>query len=169
MTIEYSTPAFPQGVEANAEFMPVAGAYIAGAVVGAAKRFDLQFAASALDVPHGTLFNVRQAISKIALNAVPSGMTTFTLQMYSRAPALIADKAAWILSAADVPYYLGPLLLVAPALPAPGSAALTGRSAYDVFAALDPASPDLFGYLTTQGPFTATAVAVKVNLTGLAV
>ena len=87
-------------------------AYDALDVVGPATDAVLTFA----DVvpPETDNIEICGATLRIDINAVPSGMTTFVLHLYSSAPTAIADNAAFNLIAADRAKYLGSITLIAP-------------------------------------------------------
>jgi S-formylglutathione hydrolase FrmB len=122
-------------------------AYTAGDVVGGA--YELTFAG-----PVAGLLRIDFASLAIAVTAVPSGMTSFRRHFYSRTPpSAIADNAAWDLTAADLPYYLGYIDV--------GSPVDVGSSLYvQVTQNQQPVkleTASLFCYEVTNGGFTPAA------------
>lgn len=86
--------------------------------------------------------------------AVPTGMTSFTLYLYSvTPPSAIADNGAWTLASGDLASYLGSIALGTPALPAASSAALIVEQA-NLGKQVKLAGTHLFGYLVTAGGYT---------------
>lgn len=90
---------------------------------------------------------------RIDLDAVPSGMTSFVLHLYSSAPAAILDNAAWSLVEADRGKYLGRLAV--------GTPADAGRTLWISADALNKhiklAGSSLFGVLVTAGAYTPSS------------
>lgn len=127
----------------------VAAAYAAGDVVGGAFEF------TGIPKPGKEFLLVRGSLV-IGANAIPAGMTSFRQHLYTRTPpSAIADNAAWSLTAADRPYYIGYYDY--------GSPADVGDSLHvqtpqinDLFPAYD---SGLFGYLVTNGAYTPAAAS----------
>jgi hypothetical protein len=130
-------------------------AYTAGDVVGAA--------AAALVFPNmgpaGGEIMLTSATLEIDVTAIPSGMTTFTLRLYSvTPPSAYADNAAWDLGSGDLASYLGHI-----ALGAPADLGSTLRIAADgINKQVKLAGTSLFAYLCSDGGYTPSALAVKV-------
>ncbi len=93
---------------------------------------------------------------RINLDAVPAGMTSFTLHLYNEAPAAILDNAAWRLVAADRTKYLGRLAVGTPA--GAGEALWVSADALNKHVKL--ASASLFGVLVTAGGYTPSSAEV---------
>ena len=90
----------------------------------------------------------------LGISALPSGMSTFELHMYSASPpSAIADNGAFDLTTADLPYYLGKLVFPAPV--DEGSALSVSLDSINkqVFLTTD----TVFGYLMTVGGYTPAA------------
>lgn len=127
-------------------------AYAANDVVGGA--FQLT------GLPNAILLQILSATLRIPAAAVPSGMTSFRLHLYSANPAsALADNAPWDLPAGDRAAYEGYADL--------GTVADVGAS---LFSKLDQASvvqtgSGLWGYLVTVGGFTPGAVSEAYVLT----
>lgn len=126
-------------------------AYTAGDVVGGV----ITFTGATPGNGEGVFVNFASLLWNLA--AVPSGMTSFRLHLYSSTPpSAIADNAAWDLQSGDRSAYLGFIDL--------GTPADVGASVYvqtsgpnltmqQVFAS----STSLFGYMVTAGGYTPGA------------
>lgn len=126
-----------------------AAAYAAGDVVGGAFEF------TGLPKPGREFWLVRASLL-IGASAIPPGMTSFRLHLYSKTPpSAIADNAAWDLTAADRPYYLGYADVGSPA-DAGASLHVQTTQINDLFPAYD---SGLFGYLVTNGAYTPAAAS----------
>lgn len=129
-------------------------AYAAGDVVGGAITFTTAG-------PSAGYLYINSADLLIEVNAVPSGMTTFRLYLYSvTPPSAIADNSPFDLGSADWASYLGYIDLGTPAdlgsaLLAQAPAPAAGLPAPGLLVKL--ASTSLFGYLVTAGGFTPAA------------
>lgn len=124
--------------------------YTAGDVVGGA--YELAFIG-----PAGGLLRLDFASLTPILTAVPAGMTSFRRHFYSRTPpSAIADNGAWLLSAADAPYYLGYIDVGSPALPATSSGALYVQTVQNQ-QPMRLETTSLFCYDVTNGGFTPAA------------
>jgi hypothetical protein len=147
------------GYLTSATFTPAAAAYVAGDVIEGAKTF-------ALAGPTGggavIITNTRLRVDN---NAVISGETSYTLQLYTvTPPSAFADNAAWNLPSGDRASYVGAITL--------GTVVDVGDTLWIEQTGLTkqitvPAGGSLFGYLVTNGSFTATAAARVVTLTSL--
>ena len=92
------------------------------------------------------------------VSAIPSGMSTFTLELYNAAPDAIADNVAWDLSSAgDRGKYLGSLTLTTPT--DKGSTLFSQNDSLNHQVLL--ASTSLYAVLRTDSAFTPTSAAVK--------
>jgi hypothetical protein len=152
----------PRGFTASASFTPTATPYAANDQIDVAKQFSFTFASGAA-IPAGSLIHIRTAILRIDVAALQASEAAYELQMYGvTPPSALADNAAWTLSSADLPSYLGALAL---GTPIDVGAALYVRSALDVVVRLTASS--LFGALRTTPAFTPTAVARQVQLLGV--
>jgi len=101
---------------------------------------------------------ITSASLEIDVSAIPSGMTSFRLYLYSvTPPSALADNAAWDLPAGDRASFLGYVDL--------GSPVDLGSTLYvevnGVNKQVTAASTSLFGYLVTTTGYTPTAQAVK--------
>ena len=86
--------------------------------------------------------------------AVPSGMSYFTLYLYSvTPPSAIADNGAWTLASGDLSAYLGYVNLGTPTLPAASSASLVVEVT-NIGKQVLLAGTHLFAYLVTAGGYT---------------
>lgn len=130
-------------------------AYTANDVVGAT--------AAALTFPdigpsQGRIM-ITSASLEVDVSAIPSGMTSFTLHLYSvTPPSALADNAAFDLPSGDRASYLGSISLQSPAT--------LGSTLYvevnGINKQLKLAGTSLFGYLVTAGAYTPTSASVKV-------
>lgn len=122
-------------------------AYSAGDVVGGAIEFvEAGFRTASLLLTSADL--------RVNVSAIPSGMTSFRLHLYSETPAsALADNAAWDLPSGDRAAYLGYIDL--------GSPADVGSTLYaqvdQVNKQIRLAGTSLYGYLVTNGAFTPAA------------
>jgi hypothetical protein len=132
-------------------------AYTAGDAVGDANGSAiLEFANIARAA--GEIF-ITNAELRVDVAAVPSGMTTFTLELYSAAPDAIADNAAWDLSSSgDRGKYLGSISLAAPT--DKGSTLFSQNDSMNQ-KQIAVAGTSVFGVLRTDGAYTPTSGAVK--------
>jgi len=121
-----------------------ATAYTAGDVVGGAITF------SAVGPAGGRSVRVNTASLRINVAAVPSGMTTFRLYLYSvTPPSAIADNSPFDLPSGDRASFLGYVDL---GTPADLGATLYSQTQPEVHLPL--AGADVYGYLVTAGGFT---------------
>lgn len=124
-------------------------AYTAGDVVGATAA-AIQFVAGAA-WPAGGAVIITSAELEIDVAAVPAGMTSFRLYLYSvTPPSALADNAAWDLPAGDRASFVGYVDL--------GTPVDLGSTLYcrvdGVNAQVGLGVGGLFGYLVTNGGFT---------------
>lgn len=135
-------------------------AYTAGDVVGGAFQLTgMPFSANAL---------VTYTDLAPFLTAVPTGMTSFRLYLYTQTPpSNLADNAPFTLSAADAAVRAGYIDLGTPALVA-GSGALLVQNV-NINQQLQTGATGLWGYLVTNGGFTPAANSEQYSLTVQAV
>lgn len=153
------------GVVASANFTPAAAAYGAGDIHSVAQQLNF-VDRNGLAVPVGSIIRILTSVVKIDVTAVPSGMTSFTLQLYGvTPPSAPADNDPWTLASADLPSYCGAIDLGAPV--DLGAALYVKKQYIDFDVKLDADKSSLFGQLVTVGAYTATAVARQVLLRGV--
>lgn len=153
------------GVTASATFTPAAAAYGAADLMDVAKEMSFTYA-NGVAVPASSLIRILSAVTKIDITSVPSGQTSYTLQMYSvTPPSAQADNAAWTLASGDLSAYRGSLALGAPA--DLGGALYVKSSGLNADINLGPALTSIYAQLITDGAHTATAVARTVILYGI--
>jgi len=101
------------------------------------------------------------------ITAVPSGMTTFTLYLYSvTPPSALADNAAFDLPSGDRASYVGRIQGITPS--DVGSSLVDDMEGYNKRFRL--ASSSLFGYLVTAGAYTPASGSVyRLTLQGVIV
>jgi hypothetical protein len=106
---------------------------------------------------------------RIDVAAIPAGMGTFRLHLYSSAPAAITDNLAYNLPAADRAKYLGFIETAAAPLDL-GDTLFARAENFNFLAKLAEGSTTLSGILQTVAGYTPTALAVKtVTLRGFSV
>lgn len=99
----------------------------------------------------------------IALAAVPSGMTTFRLELYDVSGTAIADNAVWDLPSGDRTKYLGSIALGAPI---DKGATLFARVDNLAMRVKLTGGSTLYGQLVTEGAFTPTSAEVYILTVG---
>lgn len=134
-------------------------AYTAGDAIGQADAVVAANAGTAVlvfqNVPPKAV--VEGATIRIDVSAIPSGMTTLRLHLYSAAPTAILDNAAWDLVAGDRAHYLGYIDLT------PVDLGSTIWAQFDsVNKRVSCSGGDLYGILQTVGAFTPSSETVKV-------
>lgn len=138
----------------TATFTPVAEAYSGGDIVESAKEFAGFGPQLAADVM------VTSVSLLVSHTAVISGETSYRLHLYNvTPPSALANNAAWDIPSGDRDSYMGYLDL--------GTPADIGSSLYVQVDGVNrmfrsPAGGSVYGYLVTNGGFTATAAARKV-------
>lgn len=148
------------GYISSATATAVAEAYSAGDVIQGALTF-----ANIAPATGGSIL-ISNTRLRVDATAVQSGETSYTLQLYSATPpSALANNAAWDLPSGDRAVYVGAIAL--------GTVVDLGSTLYVEQTGLTkqitvPAGGSLFGYLVTNGAFTATAAARVVTLTALA-
>jgi hypothetical protein len=144
------------GFSPTVNVTPVAEAYGAGDVIQGALTLPLAGptgGSKMLIIGSGLL---------IPLAAVPSGMTSFTLQLYNvTPPSALANNAVWNLPSGDRTAYLGSVPL---GTPVDLGDTLYVQTTGLVIPVTVPSGGSLFAYLVTNGAYTATAVAYVVTL-----
>lgn len=119
--------------------------YTAGDVVGGVVFFS--------GIPSDTDLLITSAALRIDVAAIPSGMTSFRIHLYDRAPAsAIADNAAWDLPSGDRDGYLGFVDVGSPA--DLGSTLFAQTDGVNKTVAPALGSVGLYGYIVTSGGFT---------------
>jgi hypothetical protein len=142
------------GYTSTATFTPAAAAYLAGDIMQGARELTNIGPAGGGEV---LIVNTRLRIDH---TAVISGETSYTLHLYSvTPPSALADNAVWDLPSDDRASYMGSIAL--------GTPVDLGSTLYVEQTGLAkqvtvPVGGSLFGYLVTNGGFTATAAARTV-------
>jgi hypothetical protein len=132
-------------------------AYDAGDIIGGNSSSILTF--SNVLPTKGVGFIVICAWMKIAVNAVPVGMSSFRLHIYNASPTNIADGVAFNLATADLAKYLGYITLSTPT--DFGDNLFTQIENINFKRTLATTSNSIYGMLQTVGAFTPSAQAVK--------
>lgn len=123
--------------------------YTAGDVVGGVITFPSMGAA-------GSQAMLTSVDLRIDIAAIPSGMTSFRLYLYSvTPPSALADNAVWDLPAGDRAGFIGYIDLGSPL--DLGSTLFTQLDTINKHVKLGAAETALFGYLVTTGGFTPAA------------
>jgi len=134
-------------------------AYVATDVVGGAKDFGVLG-------PSGASVIITTVQLMVNLSSVTSGMTSFTLHLFNvTPPSAIADSSPFTLASGDRASYLGSVLI--------GTPVDLGDTLYveanGVNKQVKLSGTKLFGYLTTNGAYTPTAVDYTVTIHTVAV
>lgn len=108
---------------------------------------------------------ITYASLRIDVNAIPAGMTSFRLNLYSASPgSAIADNAAWDLPSGDRASYIGYIDIGSPAdMGSTLFVQVKGDNHHAILAG--GASSTLYGYLVTNGAFTPAANSEVYALT----
>jgi hypothetical protein len=139
------------GYTSTVTFTPAAAAYLAGDIMQGAREFTNIGPAGGGEV---LIVNTRLRVDAAS---VVSGETSYTLHLYSvTPPSALADNAVWDLPSGDRASYMGSIAL--------GTPVDLGSTLYVEQTGLAkqvtvPAGGSLFGYLVTNGGFTATGAA----------
>jgi hypothetical protein len=148
------------GYTSSATFTPTAVSYTAGNSMGTAGAFaNIAPAAGGAVLISNTRLRVNET-------AVQSGETSYTLHLYTvTPPSALANNSAWDLPSGDRASYVGFIAL--------GTVVDVGSTLWVEQTGLAkqitvPAGGSLFGYLVTNGTFTATVASRVVTLTALA-
>lgn len=131
--------------------------YTAGDVVGTDVATNMTFS-NVVSVAAAMVL-ITNVLFRIDVAAIPAGMATFKLHLFSSAPTAIIDNAAWTLIDADRAKYLGYILLDTPI--DVGGTLFSQTLQANFILKLAAASTSLYGQLQTVGGYTPTAVAVK--------
>lgn len=130
-------------------------AYTAGDVVGATAA-AITFAD--IGASFGSIV-ITDADLRIDVSSVPAGMTSFRLHLYNETPpSALADNAAWDLPSGDRASYLG---YVDIGTPEDVGSTLFVQTDGTAVKTVQMKTPNLYGYLVTNGGFTPTSAAVK--------
>ena len=145
----------PGGYTSTATFTPAAAAYSAGDIMQGAREF------TNIGPAGGEVLIVNTRL-RVDASAIVSGETSYTLHLYSvTPPSALADNAVWDLPAGDRASYMGSVSL--------GTVVDLGSTIFVEQTGLTkqvtvPAGGSLFGYLVTNGGFTATGAPRTVLL-----
>jgi len=152
-----------KGIKGSASFTPAAAEYAAGDSFSTVQEFKFEVAQNGLSVPAGSLVRITTSQLKIDHTALVAAEAAYTLYLYTETPpSAFADNAAWTLTSADVPFYVGAVAVGTPVDLGAGLFIKVGTHVLDV----DMTSASLFGYLVNSGTMTPTAVARQVKLLG---
>jgi hypothetical protein len=132
-------------------------AYAANDVVGESPAEVMTF--SDVVSIEGSTFRIVGATMETDVAAIPSGMTTFKLHLFSSAPTGIADNTAFNLSSADRSKYLGYITLATSV--DLGDTLWSQNDSYNFRGKLASASKSLYGVLTTDAGFTPSSADVR--------
>lgn len=152
-------PTTGYGFVSSATFTPAAAAYLAGDIMQSAQSFG------SVGPTAGGAILITNTRLRVDAASVVSGETSYTLHLYTvTPPSALADNAAWDLPSGDRASYVGSIAL--------GTVVDVGSTLYVEQTGLTkqitvPAGGSLFGYLVTNGAFTATAAARVVTLMAL--
>lgn len=149
-------PVRGSGFTSTATFTPAAAAYLAGDIMQGAREFTN---VGPIDGGEVLIVNTRL---RVDASAIVSGETSYTLHLYSvTPPSALADNAVWDLPAGDRASYMGSVSL--------GTVVDLGSTIFVEQTGLTkqvtvPVGGSLFGYLVTNGGFTATGALRTVLL-----
>lgn len=125
-----------------------------------------------------TIANVGPSTGDILINAIrimlnitalPSGMTTFTLQLYSATPpSAIADNSPFTLGSGDRSAYLGKITSIQATAEGVGTQSVVARLENIVQQFRIASGSQLFAYLVTDAAFTPAANSETYSLTAKA-
>ena len=153
-------PVGGSGFVSSATFTPATSpAYTAGDIMQGAQSFG------SIGPAGGGAILITNTRLRVDAASVQSGETSYTIQLYTvTPPSALADNAAWDLPSGDRASYVGSIAL--------GTVVDVGSTLYVEQTGLTkqiivPAGGSLFGYLVTNGAFTATAAARVVTLMAL--
>jgi hypothetical protein len=143
-------------------------AYTAGDIIGVTDTSTAAaFVFPSIAGAAGGEVMVTSASLEIDASAVPAGMTSFTLYLYSVTPPSAAvDNAAWDLPSGDRASFLGAVSLGSPV--DLGSTLFVEQNGINK--QVTAASSSLFGYLVTAGGYTpASGTVYKITLHTVAI
>lgn len=132
-------------------------AYLAGDVIGNGTTSIWTF-----DNVLGTTgghFYIAGSTLKIAINAVPSGMSSFRLHLYNASPTNIADNAAFNVPSADLAKYLGYIEFSTPSYL--GDNLFSQVDNINKKLKLATGATSIYAMLETRGAFTPSSACVK--------
>jgi hypothetical protein len=149
------------GYASSATFTPTAVSYTAGNTMGTAGTF-----ASIAPAGGGSVLITNTRL-RVDANAVQSGETSYTLQLYTvTPPSALANNTAWNLPSGDRASYVGSIALgTVVDLGDTLWVEQTGLTKQIIVPAV--AVGSLWGYLVTNGTFTATVASRVVTLTSM--
>jgi len=152
-----------QGIKASVSFTPTAVEYTASDSIGGAKEIIFSVSRDGLALPPNSIIRITATELRIGHTALVAAEGAYTLHLYTvTPPSAIADNAAWTLTSADVPSYVGSLAIGTPVDLTSGLYVRVGALSLDVAMA----SSSLFGYLINAGTMTPTAVARQIRIIG---
>lgn len=142
-------------------------AYAANDVIGSATGSTAALTFTPMSPAAGGEVMLTSAQLEIDAAAVPSGMTSFQLALYSvTPPSAYGDNAAWDLASGDRASFLGLINIGTPV--DIGSTLVINTDVINKQITVL-ATASLFGYLITNGGFTpASGTTYKINLHGIA-
>ena len=126
-------------------------------VVGTDPATVLEF--EGVSVSEGGFVAIMGVRLRIDAAAIPAGMATFRLHLYSSAPTAIADNDAYNLPSGDRAKYLGYITIPAPV--DLGDTLQCQDDNVNLTVKLANGSTTLYGILQTVGAYTPTALTVK--------
>lgn len=125
-------------------------AYTAGDVFGTSPGTNIEFEDTLPeDSQHFYIVGAKLIYN---VNAVISGMSSFTLHLYDSAPTAIADNTAWTLVTADKDKYLGSIEIDTPV--DLGDVLVSHKDSINIKRKLLTDSTSIYGILVTDGAFT---------------
>lgn len=136
-------------------------AYSAGDVLAESTSAGTVWTFTSIAPSGGGKILITNASLEIDVAAVPSGMTTFRLHLYSTSPTAINDNAAMDLPSGDRAKYLGFIELPTPLAITSTLWSETEAQNYAIRKQVVAASDTLYGILQTVGAYTPTAQVVK--------
>lgn len=135
-------------------------AYLANDVLGAATGSTAALTFAGAGRAGGDML-ITGATLEIDVTAIPSGMTSFDLHLYSATPpSALGDNIAWDLPSGDRTSYLGKISLGSPA--DLGSTLWSDQTQINKQIKLAASVSSVFGYLVTVGAYTPASATVHV-------
>lgn len=143
-------------------------AYTANDVIGTATGSTAALAFASIGPSHVAEFMVTTVELEIDITAVPSGMTSFRLYLYSvTPPSALGDNAAWDLPSGDRASFLGYVDLGTP-VDLGSTLYVQSTGVNRQFSMPGNIGGILYGYLVTIGGYTPAAQSVfKVTIHGM--
>jgi hypothetical protein len=130
-------------------------AYTAGDVVGTDAATNLSW--TNVNSANGKTVIITGVSLEVDVNAVPSGMSTFRLHIYTSAPTAIADNSAYNLPSGDRTKYAGWIDIDTPTDLGDTLFARMNNVNFEIA----PAVRTLYGMLETRGAYTPSSQTVK--------